>query len=336
VEIARSSVRRPTALGARLLGLGVLLVALAVVVGSRPLLGAGCFLALLPLGALTLLRRPHVDAVLHAPPRARVGNPMTLAVDVHVTGGRSVPSLELVLRRRLLPPLHAGLAALDAGSRTRWTATTIPTSRGVDDDSALDLRATDLLGLAYCRWTLRLAGRTAVAPRVVEAPPAAGVARSAPGTELGELRPWRPGESRSLVAWRASARRGTGPGTTLVARDLAAELESAVVLGGFSCSPAADEPALEVLAAVGVTVLQQGRPLTLLLGGEAEPFADADLLLDRLAALPALPRGLGRGPGLPAPTLLVVAGDPGPTVAPGAPGAAAILAVDAQGGVRRL
>jgi uncharacterized protein (DUF58 family) len=147
-------------------------------------------------------------------------------------------------------------------------------------------------------------------------------------TEPGDLRPWRPGESTTAIAWRASARRGGGPVPTLLVRTRLPEEPGELRLAVTGGSPAAVEQALAVAAALGTATLAGGRALAVHLDrGWIRP-ASADALLDALTRVAVLATDPPVGDGQACDVLIACA-----DLIP--PSTGVRLVVDAAGTVRR-
>jgi uncharacterized protein (DUF58 family) len=287
--------RRLTGLGTRLFGMGLLLALLAVPTQSRWLLAAGCFAVALPFASLISLPGSRPELEVESPLRGRVGVPSTLRLHVRNGGRRRLPALELRCVRPLFEPAVGAIGALARGQQVTWDLIAVPLARGTVTHLHVEVTASDLLGLTQQRSTQVLPVRLLVAPAPVPTVPLPELRAGGTDTELAGLRPWHPADPGSAIAWRASARRGFGPTTTLLAREWH-DTEPDDLCVGLTGGPAATlERALEVLAAIGCAALVRGRTVTLRLGRESRPLTRPEQLLDALAGLAVVPERIPSG-----------------------------------------
>jgi uncharacterized protein (DUF58 family) len=177
-------------------------------------------------------RRMRIEAVSTAPDRARLGR----ALDLTVRWRSARPAL-----LRFMADVPAGV---EAESRAHTVATgpagadavigALPVGLGRHRWPSLRGRVRGFLGLAW--WTRRFAvpGELAVEPDLLDAPrrsagtAAAGAAQRAlagSGSELLELREYRPGDPLRSIDWKASAR-----ASRWIARDRLAEQHLEIML----------------------------------------------------------------------------------------------------------
>jgi uncharacterized protein (DUF58 family) len=159
----------------------------------------------------------------------------------------------------------------------------------------VEVTASDLLGLTQQRSTQMLRIRQLVAPAAVPTVPLPELRAGGTDVELAGLRPWRPADPGSAVAWRASARRGFGPTSTLLAREWQDTEPDDLCLGLTGGPVATLERALEVLAAIGCAALARGRTVTLRLGRGSRRLTRPEQLLDALAGLVVVPEIIPSG-----------------------------------------
>jgi uncharacterized protein (DUF58 family) len=286
--------RRLTDLGSRMFSLGLVLGLLASVTGSRVLLGAGLAAATLPWLSLVTSLRPHLVVTADGPVRTRVGGDAPLRLRLVNAGRGRLPALELRCVRPLFSSVEGAIPALAVGASTVWEVSAEPLGRGVSTHLHVEARVADAFGLSVQRLTVLGASRIAVAPRSV--PVAAGLrpASSASALDPGNLRPWRPGDGGTSIAWRPTARRLAGTAefrgaSALVVRERAQEEPDLVRVAITGGPVELAERALEVLAAITLELLDSGRAVAVHLGGEPIRPSRGVLLLDALAAVSALP-----------------------------------------------
>lgn len=187
-------------------------------------------LALAVEGALQ--RRVHVEARLTGGARAHLGRPHELVLAWVATRPATV---------RLMAGLPAGLAAppqvltVDCGRQeTALRVAALPVGLGSHPWPALRGRVRGAFGLAWWTRQLRPEGEVHVEPdllgRAKPGKPVAPAGRAhrsvaGSGTELRELRAYRPGDPLRSIDWKASARRGQW-----IARDRFAEQHLEIML----------------------------------------------------------------------------------------------------------
>lgn len=305
-----------TPLGIRVFSAGLVLGGLAVLTAGRWLLVAGCFLVFLPWVSLIALPSGRLDLLVDAPRRARIGGAVAMQVTLVNNGRRRLSPLHAVCTRPGFAPAAAVLTSIGAGGSTAWELRDEPVARAVVRRVTLEVLLGDAFGL--CRRRVVLFGTTEllIGPRAVPARSLPDVAGSGDEDEMAGLRQWRPGERMSAIAWRASARRGTGPGSALLAQEGKPREPAELRVGLVGGAGPAGERALEVLTAVACIALAEGRAVTVLLGPRAERVGRPEQLIDLFAPLPALPDRLpdscdvlvsGGGSVIPGRTLLVEA-----------------------------
>ncbi len=316
-----------TPLGLRVFAAGLVINGLAVLTAGRWLLLAGCFLTILPWASLLALPWGRLELHVDAPPRGRVGAPVPMRLTVRNAGRRRLPPLQVICTRPGFGPVGAVLPPLFAGETTAWDLRDEPAARAVVPRATLAVQLTDAFGL--CRRRMDVVGATQllIGPRAVLAPPLPDAIGAGDEDELAGLRPWRRGERPSAIAWRASARRGTGPGSTLLSREWKPRKPREFSLGLIGGPEPAGERALEVTAALACDALTEGRTVIVLLGTRAVRVGRVEQLLDLFAALTALPTQP------PTSCDVLVAAGTSPEATPAAPGRT--LTVDAEGRVTR-
>ncbi|HSP39551.1 MAG TPA: DUF58 domain-containing protein [Frankiaceae bacterium] len=313
---------RLTDLGARVFTLGLVLALLATLTGSRVLLAAGTFVGLLPwVSMLTLVGR-RLEITAEGTNRGRVGSVSPLRVRIRNSGPGSLPAVEVRCVRPLFLVEVGGVGPLPPRAAVCWELDAAPVARGISTHLHVETTGTDLFGLSLRRATVLIPLRLAVGPRAVPVPRPVDPLPRGTALDPGDLRAWRPGDSPSAVAWRASARRSTGPASSLVVRERVSSEPDVVRLGAAGGSPETTERVLEILTAVALAHLERGRQLEVRIGEQRLRPAGPDVLLDVLAALLALPA-------LPAGSYdLVITGRNG-----GTPAGGTRWIVDASGGV---
>jgi uncharacterized protein (DUF58 family) len=304
---------------------GLVLMGLAVLTAGWWLLAAGCFLTMVPWAALLALPGGRLELQVEGPTRGRVGATVPMRLTVLSRGRRRLPPGQVSCTRPGFAPVQAVLTALSSGGSTVWELRDEPVARAVVPRATVEVVLVDVFGLCWRRVILIGSTELLIGPRAVAAPPLPDVLGAGDEHELAGLRPWRPGERASAIAWRASARRGMGPGSTLLAREWEPREPQEIRLGLVGGPEPAGERALEVLTAMACAALADGRALTVLLGERAVRVGATEQLLDLFAALPALP---DRAP--EACDVLVSGG-----YALAAPATGRTLLVDAEGRVSR-
>ncbi|MFC7161153.1 DUF58 domain-containing protein [Aquipuribacter hungaricus] len=228
----------PTAAYRRALGLGVGGLVAGVALGSPDLAVLGVPLALSC--ALASRARPPLRSapvLVRAPSTASVGEP--LAVTVEVTGAAAAARAELVVVAT--PQGRVGVRR--RRSRRRLAATAEPTARGRRLLARPDALLVAADGLAVVGPLVGPVHEVLVVPAVTAAgagplpPHATSVVgrhrtrRSGEGPDLHAVEEFRPGDRLRHVDWRATARRGQGPGGLQVhVRRATVEAEGQVVL----------------------------------------------------------------------------------------------------------
>jgi len=279
---------RPTLRGATVGAVGLVLVLLAVVIGSTTLLRLGL------LGVVALVGA-HVYAALTDPTRGPHGleversvspNPVSLGeratarvtVRAHGLGERILlaglrlgeqAALELSGGR----PLRARVER--AAEHLTVTYSVVGGRRGRWELGPLDVRHADPLGLASVGATLGGVAHVTVWPRVVDlaVPPEALVgepdrvalgARS-PSTDDAALRDYREGDDLRRVHWRSTARRGQ----LMVRSDERAGMRPATVLLDLAGGEEEREWTVSLGASVALALLGAGHPARLV-GGQVD------------------------------------------------------------------
>ena len=286
--------RRLTDLGARMFSLGLILGLLATVTGSRILLGAGLAAVVLPWMSLLSGHAGRVEVTADGPPLVRVGGDAPLRLRIRNAGRTRIPALELRCVRPLFASVEGAIPGLPVRADTVWEIQTEPLGRGVSSHLHVEIRATDAFGLSVQRLTVRVGHRTAVAPRPVPLSLPVEPRSSASALDPGNLRPWRPGDGGSAVAWRPTARRLAGTAafrgsTGLVVREWSQEEPDLVRLAVTGGPVELAERALEVLTAVALELLDAGRAVEIHLGAAPMRPTRGAQLLDAIAAATTLP-----------------------------------------------
>jgi uncharacterized protein (DUF58 family) len=245
----------------------------------------------LPVAALVL--RPRLDQVTCTrgrSARGAAGDRVTTVLEVGNTGGR--PSAALVVLDEL--PGHGtvrvAVPALAPGARIRLHTERVALHRTSGPAGTVTLHAWSPFGLVGSRRRLTPTGRAVVHPAPVAVPvlpagrgaPGGDGARGRPvagsGTEVLGLRAWRPGEPRTSVSARASARHGR---PLVLERERQDERDLVVLV--TAGAGAAWEHGLSQAAALAADALHRGRPLVLL-GLAGPPPRSAAQVLDAVAA----------------------------------------------------
>jgi uncharacterized protein (DUF58 family) len=266
---------------------------LAGVTESPPLLLAcGAALAL-PVVALAL--RPRTDGVVLGrlvPPRLPVGASARSTLIARNDGHRRSPEL---LVRDTLPgfdDVRVVLPPLEPGEGTSVTVARTALRRQRADAGALGVEAVGPFGLSRVLRDVELDGEVRVHPAPARPPalplPAWSVVdggrptgRAGPGTEVLQLRDWRPGDGARAVSARASARHGR---PVVVDREADGAGEVVVLLTGRGSGPAWED-ALASACAAAVRSVGEGRRAWLLASGhEARPGPGPRDVLDWFAA----------------------------------------------------
>ncbi|WP_426566291.1 DUF58 domain-containing protein [Angustibacter sp. McL0619] len=263
---------KPTALSGALVAVAGVLQLLYMLTANRWLvLGAAAVAGLALTGHLM---RPDLSAVricIGGARRSRAGEPVRLELHVHNDGRRVLPPTRFTLA--LAGVAGELLVDVDAVhpsdvAPARLTPTTLV--RGVYRGSVVSCSLTDPFGLVRTRRTWQDDRELLVVPAAAEATTpvlssvrtTARARASVTGTEeLAGLRPWRTGEDRRAVHWRASARRGR---LVVVERDVP-DLPTrwVLVLVGTPAGPA-DEAALATAAATWADQVRRGHDVNAL------------------------------------------------------------------------
>lgn len=247
-----------------------------------------------------LLLRPRLeDLVVRVtlPPRTSVGAEVDCLIEVTNTGSGWSPACHGVHRIDGLEMMTFLVEALPPGAAASQTLPRAADKRGIALTSTVDLGTTAPLGLRARKRTLDLPLQLIVHPAevpVVVPPPRASsdstdwvVSRA--GTDVHGIREWRPGDDRSQVHWRSSARRGR---LVVLEREVPKPGAFALML---AAAPGDEnwEAVLAVGAWTGAAAANAGRDVILVsaAAGLTDPGPDdATTLLDWCAASsPKLP-----------------------------------------------
>ncbi len=263
---------RPTALSGALLATAAMLVVLASLTDDRWLvLGAGAVAGLLVAGRLA---RPDLSAVavcLDGDGRARAGEPFATSVHVHNHGRRPLPALRLqVIWAGAVGPVTVDVEPVPPGGVARAASPVLALRRGVHEGAHATVTVADPLGLVEVTRAWAASRRLVVHPAacppghpVLCAGSATGpaVRSGRDGDDVAGLRPFRDGDERRDVHWRASARRRR---LVVVERDLPDRPRRWVLAVVGAPATPGDEHDLALAAATWLHQRSQGVDVTAL------------------------------------------------------------------------
>lgn len=219
-----------------------LLTALAIVATWLPGDGAAIAWRVLALAGLAILARDawlargrRLAATADGPLALPLGRSQSLAVTLAATDGRAA-------RLELRPELPAGVVADEsvralalAPGRAETVRWSVRAARlGEHHWAALPVRVHGPLGLVSSTRALPLGARLRALPDAALRPPRLAATRATgervrpvtgAGSEVLQLRPYRPGDARRAIDWKATARAGR-----MIARDYTAEQHREVVV----------------------------------------------------------------------------------------------------------
>jgi uncharacterized protein (DUF58 family) len=220
------------------------------------------------------------DVSRHTPPRMAVGVEVAVQLSVTLRGGRFGSRRPIVLIDHA-PGLDIGryvTPSLRSGERAVGERAAMPLRRGRwPDGGRVDLEAYSPLGGWVRRARVRLpeSGWVHPAPAVPlrlpdlaagEAYGRASSALSGAGVDFFGIREWRPGDPRSAIHWRASARRNQ---LVVMERERPGHPTLLVVVGPLGKDDS-QEDLLARVAATTLSALRDGRALVLLADGVPE------------------------------------------------------------------
>lgn len=204
--------------------LGVAMALTGTYLGSQVLVAIGVlFLAIVALSTLALLLRPRprVTERTLTPRTLPVGESATVTVVLHARAWASTHAAwRDTLPPHLAPSGHFGVVELPRGTSSRLTYRARAKQRGVTHVGPLRITTADAFGVARRIDRIGVPHRVVVTPRIVplrlnvrhtdgEGAPSGRVPlRAAPGESDLIPRVFLPGDSRSRVHWRATARTG--------------------------------------------------------------------------------------------------------------------------------
>ncbi|WP_156937697.1 DUF58 domain-containing protein [Haloglycomyces albus] len=211
--------------GLALLGMGILLISAAFVIGERDLALIGAFLCTLPLfvWAVMVFRRPHLrfERSLH-PTQVSIDESTTIGIDIH-NDGRTA-STTVLLEDRLPPRLHESprliVERLPARSATRMNYSLQAQRRGIFPLGPIRTRVSDPFGMVKHTSVTPVMDDLVVTPRLqaLRGRSLVGGSGFNTGTSSSHIavsgdddiavREYRRGDDLRRVHWKSSARRG--------------------------------------------------------------------------------------------------------------------------------
>ncbi|MEZ0493766.1 DUF58 domain-containing protein [Kineococcus sp. TBRC 1896] len=192
---------------------GPALLVLSVGVGNRWLTLVGCLLlAAVGLASLTAPVVGALTVAVQRPARVGVGDVVEHVVRVRNTGSRTSPPLVLHLGGDVLSPAHAGVPGLEPGQVVVLRVPRSAPVRGAGGGTEVVLEWADALGVVLQRRRAVVPAPVHVHPAPAAVPVLPGPAARAGADDVAGVRPFRRGDAGGAVHWRASARRGSGPG----------------------------------------------------------------------------------------------------------------------------
>lgn len=249
---------RPTAVGSRAIGLGVIAGALAVLTQNvwLQLIGAAS-LALVLVDGFPLVRRCDAPTVTWAAPtRCTSGDAIDVDVSATYAGDSRISRRPLMLHIRVdgWEPITLTLSPLDRGSTVSARVQPRIHQRGRPRHTRIDARRRGVFGLWSESFALDAQSPTTLArprPTPTTSMPTNGgegdvttAQRSRSGADVHGVREWRHGDDRRRIHWRATARQGTlvvvepeepqGHSTTVLVRMDAAVTDAVIDTAAFT------------------------------------------------------------------------------------------------------
>lgn len=305
-----------TTRGRVFLAAGLTAVVCAAIVGHRPLVQVGVFVAALPLLSAAWIARARYRLALSRqvnPPLVSAGQPAT--VQLTVSNEARTPTGVLLLEDQLPYVLGSRprfvLEGLGYGWRRHVSYPVRSDVRGVYDVGPMSVRVTDPFGLIELGRAFHTTGTLTVTPRVVPLPP---IAVGGAWTGAGDNRPrafaigsaedvtvreYRRGDDLRRVHWRSSAR----VGELMVRREeqpwqsrATVFLDNRVISHRGRGVASSLESAVSVAASVAVHLSQRGYAVRLVTASGEDPSTawhsrtaqvNTAPLLEALAVVPA-------------------------------------------------